>query len=117
MRYNEFSNWISRRRFLTQAAIGGAGLGAAALIGCGDDDDDDAAPTATAPPAATEAATAAPAATVTPTPEAAAPSGPKSGGFLRYITPPRAFPPRTSIRTTPTGQSAICCSASSSTSR
>ncbi len=88
MQYTEFSNWLSRRRFLTQAAIGGVGLGAAALIGCGDDDDDDDA----APAATTAAPAATPAATATPTPEAAAPSGPKSGGVLRYITPPGISP-------------------------
>ncbi len=116
MQHTEFQSWLSRRRFLTQAAVGGAALGAAALIGCGDDDDDDAAPAATAAPAgtaapaatatatataapagtaapaATAAATAAAAGTATPTAEAAAPGGAKTGGFLRYITPPGISP-------------------------
>jgi len=41
---------LSRRSALRGGVIGGAGLVAAALIGCGDDDDDDAAaPKAAAP--------------------------------------------------------------------
>ena len=97
---------LSRRRLLQSAAIGGLGLGVAALIGCGDDDDDDAAapaattaPAATAAPAGTEAAataTAAPAATATATPALqaatatatpAAPVATKHGGFLQFIQP------------------------------
>ena len=71
----------TRRSLLRGAAMGGAGLAAAALIGCGDDDDEEApaAPAATQAPAATEApaatATAAPATpvpTATPTPTQAA---------------------------------------------
>ncbi len=98
---------LSRRRLLQSAAVGGFGIGVAALIGCGDDDDDDApAPAAaTAAPAAT-AATEAPAATATaaaagtarptataalqaatPTATAAAPVATKHGGFLQFIQP------------------------------
>ncbi len=61
---------ISRRTALRGGVIGGAGLAAAALIGCGDDDDEAPAPApATAAPAtaAPATATAAPA-TPTPTP-------------------------------------------------
>ena len=53
---------IGRRELLRGAAIGAAGLTAAALIGCGGDDDDDAAGT---PAAATAAAATAAAATPT----------------------------------------------------
>ena len=57
----------SRRAVMRGALLGGAGLAAAALIGCGDGDDDDdgAAPAATAAP--TTAPTAAPTATAAPT--------------------------------------------------
>ncbi|MYB40826.1 MAG: ABC transporter substrate-binding protein [Chloroflexi bacterium] len=61
----------TRRSLLRGAAMGGAGLAAAALIGCGDDDDDDAPAPAAATQAATAAATEAPAAT--PTAAAATP--------------------------------------------
>ncbi|MYA19288.1 MAG: ABC transporter substrate-binding protein [Chloroflexi bacterium] len=86
---------LSRRTVLRGGVIGGAGLAAAALIGCGDDDDDEApapAPAATQAPAATEApaatptaTAAAPAATATPTQAAAAePAEPD------YVTQARA---------------------------
>ena len=66
---SDFSYWsrfsgerLSRRSFVRGAALGGAGLAAAALIGCGDDDEDEAAPAAAtaAPAAATAAPTEAP---------------------------------------------------------
>ena len=66
---SDFSYWsrfsgerLSRRGFVRAAALGGAGLAAAALIGCGDDDEDEAAPAAAtaAPAAATAAPTEAP---------------------------------------------------------
>jgi hypothetical protein len=52
---------ISRRALLRNVAIGGAGLTAALIVGCGDDDDDDSgsattAPASTSTPPATEAA-------------------------------------------------------------
>jgi peptide/nickel transport system substrate-binding protein len=47
---------VSRRTLLRGGLLGGAGLAAAALIGCGDDDDDDAAATGTATATPTEAA-------------------------------------------------------------
>ena len=99
---------LSRRRLLKSTAIGGFGLGLAAIIGCGDDDDDDdAAPAATtAPAAATPTATAAAAeatptaaaATATPTArpalQAATPTATptpqvatKHGGYLQFIQP------------------------------
>ena len=79
----------TRRVLLRGAALGGAGLAAAALIGCGDDEDEQpaatpaataaaAAPTATATEAAAAAATAteAAAAAATARPTEAAPAGP-----------------------------------------
>lgn len=91
---------LSRRRLLKSTAIGGFGLGLAAIIGCGDDDDDDdgaAAPAATTAPAATAAAADATAtATPTATPalqaatETATPApavATKHGGFLQFIQP------------------------------
>ena len=84
---------ISRRAALRGGVIGGAGLAAAALIGCGDDDEDDApVATATPPPAAT------PEATPTPDPEAA-----KFGGTYRRAingTPETLDPHRTQSNTT-----------------
>ena len=66
---------LGRRELLRGAAIGAAGLTAAALIGCGGDDDDDAAapPAAAAPAAATAAAATAAAATAAAATAAAAP--------------------------------------------
>ena len=63
---------VSRRNVLRGGLIGGAGLAAAALIGCGDDDDDAPAPAPAATPAPTAAPTEAPtaAATEAPTPTA-----------------------------------------------
>ena len=73
---------VTRRQLLRGGAVGGLGLAAAALIGCGDDDDE--APAATAAPAAATAApaatTAAAAATAAATPEV---MQPKRGGSLR----------------------------------
>ena len=73
---------LTRRQLLRGGAVGGLGLAAAALIGCGDDDDE--APAATAAPAAATAApaatTAAAAATAAATPEV---MQPKRGGTLR----------------------------------
>ena len=67
----------SRRTLLRGAALGGAGLAAAALVGCGDDDDDAPAPAAaTAAPAAATAAAATPA--PTPTPDT------RRGGVFKY---------------------------------
>ncbi len=62
----------TRRSLLRGAALGGAGLAAAALIGCGDDDDDDAAPAAA--PAATQAPATAATATQTAAAATAAPT-------------------------------------------
>ena len=59
---------INRRRLLQGTAMGAMGLGAAAVVGCGDDDES---PSPTTPSATT------PAATATPTP-----AGPKSGGTI-----------------------------------
>ena len=77
------SSGLSRRTILRGGFLGGAGLAAAALVGCGDDDDDDdddaATPTATATAAATATATAtatAPAGTAAPT-EQASSDGPR----------------------------------------
>ena len=107
---------LSRRAALRGGAIGGAGLAAAALIGCGNGDDDapsarpaparQAAPaTSTAPAAATqsqagsETATATPAAQATATPSASAGvDGPRRGGIFRihqWFTPPSLDPHRT----------------------
>ena len=87
---------ISRRAALRGGVIGGAGLAAAALIGCGDDDEEPAAPVATAPPA-----------TATPTPTetevaAAAPEGIPGGTYRRQIsgTPETLDPHRTQSSTT-----------------
>ena len=66
---------VSRRNILRGGIIGGAGLAAAALIGCGDDDDEAPAPAPAAATAAPAAATAAPAAaTAAPTAAAARPT-------------------------------------------
>lgn len=62
---------VNRRRLIQTSAIGGAGLAAAGVVGCGDDDDGGTA-TATGTPAPTGEAT--------PTP---APATPKAGGTLR----------------------------------
>lgn len=80
-----FDTALSRRNVLRGGVLAGAGLAAAALVGCGDDDDDE--PAAT-PAAATPAATATP----EPTPTAmaadpstgmlAAPGNPKRGGSV-----------------------------------
>ena len=43
------SSFVSRRTLLRGGVLGGVGLAAAALIGCGDDDDDDEEPAATQP--------------------------------------------------------------------
>ncbi len=74
---------VSRRNVLRGGLIGGAGLAAAALIGCGDDDEEE--PAATPPPP-TPTPTAAPA-TPEPTPEPdlgmlRAPGSPKRGGSV-----------------------------------
>ena len=74
---------ISRRTALRGGVIGGAGLAAAALIGCGDDDDE--APAATAAPtAAPTVATPVPATTATP--EVAVPPGKPGGTYRRAVT-------------------------------
>ena len=105
---------VSRRAALRGGAIGGAGLAAAALIGCGNGDDDapaappaparQAAPaaspvTATATDAGSATPTATPAAPATPTPSpAVAPEGPRRGGIFRihqWFTPPSLDPHRT----------------------
>lgn len=101
----DWNSRLSRRSMLRGAGIAGAGLAAAALIGCEDDDDEAPAPAPTAAPATpapTAAPTAAPAATETPTAaptavprpppvrttatpaptEAAAPTGPQPGGTI-----------------------------------
>ena len=99
---------LTRRAALRGGVLGGAGLAAAALVGCGDDDDDDAAPTAaptvaatpTAAPTAAATPTAAPTAAATPT---AAPLPGKIGGvFRRRIsgTPETLDPHRTQSNTT-----------------
>ena len=85
---------ISRRAALRGGVIGGAGLAAAALIGCGDDDEEE--PAATAAP--TQAPAATPEATPTPDPEAA-----KFGGTYRRATngtPETLDPHRTQSHTT-----------------
>ena len=56
---------LNRRTVLRGAVLGGIGLGAAALIGCGDDDDDEAVATATQAAATATATQAAAAATAT----------------------------------------------------
>ena len=83
---------ISRRAALRGGVIGGAGLAAAALIGCGDDDEEE--------PAATPVATAPPA-TATPTEEAVQEPIP-GGTFRRQIsgTPETLDPHRTQSNTT-----------------
>jgi peptide/nickel transport system substrate-binding protein len=84
---------VGRRGLLRASLLGGAGLAAAALIGCGDDDDDDAEATATATAAATEEATST--AEATATPEVATTDGfpkrlqeiggdPKRGGIFNH---------------------------------
>lgn len=62
---------VNRRRLIQVSAVGGAGLAAAGVVGCGDDDDGGGSATATA--------TAAPTGEATPT---EAPATPKSGGTL-----------------------------------
>ena len=61
-----WTHQVGRRTLLRGGLVGGVGLAAAALIGCGGDDDDD--DTGAAAPAATPAAPAAQAATSTPAP-------------------------------------------------
>ena len=104
---DESHNWfeglntrLSRRTVLRGGVIGGAGLAAAALIGCGDDDD--AAPAATAAPAAATAAptaaTAAPAdATAAPTRAAAtaAPTAVATAPVSAATAVTEAYPRRT----------------------
>ena len=87
---------ISRRAALRGGVIGGAGLAAAALIGCGDDDEEPAAtPVATAPPATATA-------TATEVAAAAAPEGIPGGTYRRQIsgTPETLDPHRTQSSTT-----------------
>ena len=96
---------LSRRSALRGSLIGGAGLAAAALIGCGDDDDGEPAPAPTAPAAratatpaegAQGAATATQAAAETPGPAPA--DVPKRGGTFvahAWTTPPSLDPHRT----------------------
>ena len=92
---------VSRRALLAGTGAAAAGLGAVALVGCGDDDDDDAPPPATeaaateaaateaaaTEAAATEAAAteaaATEAATAAAATEAPAGDGPQTGGTLR----------------------------------
>ena len=95
---------ISRRAALRGGVIGGAGLAAAALIGCGDDDEEE--------PAATPVATPPPTATPTATAEvAAAPAleGIPGGTFRRQIsgTPETLDPHRTQSSTTKTSSQQI----------
>ena len=75
---------VSRRNVLRGGLIGGAGLAAAALIGCGDDDEEEPVATPTPPPA-----TPTPAPTEAPTPPPGeeqgilrAPGDPKRGGSV-----------------------------------
>ncbi|MFQ5878559.1 MAG: ABC transporter substrate-binding protein [Dehalococcoidia bacterium] len=74
---------LSRRRVLKGAALGSAGLAAAAVIGCGGEEEKAAPPAATptAPPAAT--ATPGPAATAAPTPAATAAPTPAAAQPVR----------------------------------
>ena len=93
---------VSRRAALRAGVIGGAGLAAAALIGCGDDDEEPAAaPAPTAAP--TQAPTAAPAATAAPAGTAAPVlEGTPGGTYRRQIsgTPETLDPHRTQSNTT-----------------
>ena len=76
------STRVSRRTVLRGGLLGGAGLAAAALIGCGDDDDDDDDDDdAAATPTATGTATPTAAATETP-----AAGQPRRGGTFRLGT-------------------------------
>ena len=98
---------LTRRAALRGGVLGGAGLAAAALIGCGDDDDDapaatpTAAPTATPTAALTPTATAAPTAAATADPAAGLP-GKFGGTYRRQIsgTPETLDPHRTQSNTT-----------------
>ncbi len=66
----------TRRSLLRGAALGGAGLAAAALIGCGDEEEEPPAPAATATQAAAATPTATQAAAATPTATQAAAAAP-----------------------------------------
>ncbi len=80
---------VSRRNVLRGGLLGGAGLAAAALIGCGDDDDDEApAPAPAATPAPTAAATAAP----TEAPAEATPTATPRGAPTRITPAPTEAP-------------------------
>ena len=81
---------VSRRNILRGGLIGGAGLAAAALIGCGGDDDEAPAP-APAPAATTAAATAAP--TAAPTAEPTATATPRGAAVRVTATPAPTAPP------------------------
>ncbi len=81
---------VSRRNILRGGLIGGAGLAAAALIGCGGDDDEAPAP-APAPAAATAAATAAP--TAAPAAEPTATATPRGAAVRVTATPAPTAPP------------------------
>ena len=70
-RLDGLNHRLSRRAILRGGVIGGAGLAAAALIGCGDDDDDEPAATATTAPATATATPTATAAAAQATPTAA----------------------------------------------
>jgi len=83
---NYWARRVGRRRLLRTGALGGAGIAAAALIGCGGGDDEEQTPAAVATTAATAAGGAA--ATATP---AASSTEPQSGGTL--IIPIAAEPP------------------------
>ena len=79
----------SRRALLRGAALGGAGLAAAALIGCGDDDDDDDDDATTATATATQPSGGGATATAAPTEPAA--GQPRPGGTFTYaVTTSRA---------------------------
>ena len=80
---------MSRRSLLRGVAVGGAGLAAAALIGCGDDDGDDSTPAGAATAAGTQSATAAPAPpqAATTAPAQAATTAPAPPTTVRLVIP------------------------------